>query len=400
MSVRTIERRLGRSPFSSFPVKNRKTGSVILIVLVTLLFTSLALVVFIEKASSDLLVEARESNSTRLRVEAYSALETTLGVLEVFRAVGGALHSPSEGWADPLTFANYQPGEGRTVEVAFEDESGKFSLPNVQAMTLNNLFQAWEMTPANAEKLTDALLGWMKKDYVPTGSGVRPDVYEEGELPFDAPARCLRSFSELRTIEYARDVFYDESGKPNELWARFQSAFSLYDYKTPNLNGANPEMLAGLGSTDLSQQKILDDYLKGTGTYEKKGPGFFKNAAEAGSVLGIQGPLGQMGTEIRALRIIVTVHEGQLAYRLTTVVAPKGGAKLAVTSAPTQTTQEGAKATPNDDPSSNAKTPKTPTKPGGSGSNQNAKKLNYPFTLLEIRENDEIPQPLPAAVTP
>src|SRR2546430_83696 len=131
MRMPTIERRLGRSPIPFFPVKNRNTGSVILIVLVTLLFTSLALMVFIEKASSDLLVEARESNSTRLRVEAYSALETTLGVLEEFRAVGGALHSPSEGWADPLTFANYQPGEGRTVEVAFEDESGKFGPPHV-----------------------------------------------------------------------------------------------------------------------------------------------------------------------------------------------------------------------------------------------------------------------------
>jgi general secretion pathway protein K len=359
---------------------------------------------FIEKASSDLLVEARESNSARLRLEAYSALETTLGVLEEFRSVGGALHSPSEGWADPLTFANYQPGEGRTVEITFEDESGKFSLPNVQALTLNNLFQSWELTQANAEKLTDALLGWMKKDYVPTGSGVRPEVYEEGSLPFDPPARSLRSFSELQTIEYAREIFYDEAGKPNELWARFQSAFSLYDYKTANLNGANPEMMAGLGVTDLSQQKVLNDYLKGTGKYETKGPGYFKNAGEAGAILGIQSPVSQMGTEIRALRIIVTVHEGQLVYRLNTVIAPKGGAKLAVTSAPTQTTQEGAKTTANEDASSKSsstsKTSKTPPKAGSSGSNPNAKKLNYPFTLLEIRENDEIPQPSPAAVTP
>jgi len=98
-----------------------------------------------------------------------------------------------------------------------------------------------------------------------------------------------------------------------------------------------------------------------------------------------------MGTEIRALRIIVTVHEGQWVFRLNTVIAPKGGAKLAVTSDPTQTTQEGAKATANDNaaPASGpgSKTAKTPSKPGNASGNPNAKKLNYPFTLLEIREN-------------
>ena len=55
------------------------------IVLVTLLFTTIALVAFVEKASDDLLVEAREAASRRLRQEAYSALEVTLCVLEEFR---------------------------------------------------------------------------------------------------------------------------------------------------------------------------------------------------------------------------------------------------------------------------------------------------------------------------
>jgi len=260
MNAPTKERRSGRSATSFFRPKNRSRGSIILIVLVTLLFASLALLVFIEKASSDLLVEARDSNAARLRLEAYSALETTLGVLEEFRSVSGALKSPSEGWADPLKFANYQPGEGRTVEIAFEDESGKFSLPNVQATTLNNLFQSWELTQANAEKLTDALLGWMKKDYAPTGSGVRPELYEEGSLPFGPPARSLTLLFGAADDRVCSRNILRRDRQTNELWARFQSAFSLYDYKTANLNGANPEMMAGLGVTDLSQQKVLNDY--------------------------------------------------------------------------------------------------------------------------------------------
>ncbi len=67
------------------------------IVLVTVLFATFALMAFMDKASTDLIVASRESTSRRLRVEAYSALETTLAVLQNFRTVSGPLRSPAEG---------------------------------------------------------------------------------------------------------------------------------------------------------------------------------------------------------------------------------------------------------------------------------------------------------------
>ena len=92
----------------------RNRGSVLIIVLVTLMFTVLALVAFIDKASTDLIVDTRDTNNRRLRQDAYSALEVTLAVLENFRSIDGALRSPIEGWSDPLTFASWTPSEGRT----------------------------------------------------------------------------------------------------------------------------------------------------------------------------------------------------------------------------------------------------------------------------------------------
>ena len=53
-------------------------ASVLVIVMITILFTAFALVAFIEKAGNDLLVEHREAQARRLRMEAYSALEVTL----------------------------------------------------------------------------------------------------------------------------------------------------------------------------------------------------------------------------------------------------------------------------------------------------------------------------------
>jgi hypothetical protein len=162
-------------------------GSVLVIVMITLLFAAIALVTFMEKASVDLLVDQRDVLTRRLRMEGYSALEMTLGVLNEFREAGNGLRSPAEGWSDPLTFAGYTPSDGRVVEVAFEDESGKISLPHANALILTNLFKNWGILQAEAETMADAMLGWMKRNHVYTSS-VQPN-YEMGPIPYVAPGR-------------------------------------------------------------------------------------------------------------------------------------------------------------------------------------------------------------------
>jgi general secretion pathway protein K len=363
---------------------------VLLIVLITLVFATVAMFAFIERASNDLLVEKRSSDATRLRLEAYSALETTLAVLEDFRQANGMLRSPSEGWGDPLAFAGYQPAEGRTVEVAFEDESGKYSLPNATQATLVNLFKAWEISDSDAAKLADAILGWMKKDYVASSAGA-PDAedYEREEIPYDPPGRPLRSFGELATIAVARDLFYDEAGQPNALWHRFVSAFSLYSFQSPSINGASPELLAGLGITDTMQQKQLDDYIHGRGLFENKGAGYFKSAQDVSAMFGAQSPAAALSTQISSLRIIVTVREGRSSFRINALIAPPGGATI-----PVGQTNQASTTNPND---STANSPSTTSTAAATA--QTTKKLNYPFTILEFRENDEMPSPPPPAST-
>ena len=151
--------------------------------MITLMFATFALVVFMEKASVDLLVEQREVVTRRLRVEAYSALETTLAVLEDFREAGQGLRSPAEGWNDPLGFAGYTPSDGRTIQINFDDESGKISLPRANAVILTNLFKHWGIVQVDAEALADALVGWMKRDHI-YSSAVQPN-YDQGPIPFE-----------------------------------------------------------------------------------------------------------------------------------------------------------------------------------------------------------------------
>jgi hypothetical protein len=368
-------------------------SSVLVIVLVTLFFTTFALVNFIEQASNDLLVEARAATAKRLRLEAYSALEVTLATLQDFSAANHGLHSAAEGWNDPLGFAGWAPRDGCTAEVAFEDESGKIPLNRVDAATLVNLFKGWQMPQADAERLADALLGWMRRDYV-AASGLATH-YDQGELPYDPPLRSLRSFSELAAIDYARDVFYDQQGRPNDLWHRFAATFSLFNYPQQNLNAMPADALTALGVSDPQLQQRMKDYLAGTGQYATQGARWFTSPADAAGVLGSSALPAGAGALVQALRVTITVREGRAQFRVSAVVAPPGGATLvqeiAAPAGATAPASAAAPATPAMRPATQgaAAPAVAPANP--------APKLNYPFTLLEIGENAVMSPPPPAA---
>lgn len=357
----------------------RCRGSVLLIVLVTLAFATLALLTFMDRASNDLLVEVREADASHLREEAYSALETTLAVLEDFRAVNGALRSPAQGWSDPLGWVGYQPAEGREVTVTLEDESGKLPLGAVDFTTLVALFTEWGMLEFDAEALADALLGWMRKDYTPVTAGApRIDAYERTPLPFAPPGRPLRSFRELAAIDGVKEAFFDEYGNPNELWTLFTQTVSLFNYRQPNINSAPPAVLGAVSRFDEFQRGQLSEFLNGTGAYAFQGPGYFQRANEVTNVLGAQSQPQGMGAEIQALRILVTVREGLASFNLNVVVAPPNGARLV---APVRTEGEQTAST--------SPAPVAPRRPAA-GTAAEPQPINYPYTLLELRENDAI----------
>ena len=354
-------------------------GSVIVVVLVALMFAAAALIVFIEKAGNDLLMETREADAARLRREAQSALETTLAVLEEFRQVQGALRSPAEGWGDPLEFAGYESLSGAVVRVRFEDESGKLSLPTMDGPALVELFKSWEVREADAERLADALLGWMQPDYVPKTAGApASEDYDRGDTPYQPPGRPLRSFSELAAIGVANEFFYDAAGRPNANWHRFRETVSLYRYPAPNLNAAAPGALAALSRFDDGQQRRFAEYLRGSGPYARRGPGFFRTADEALAVAGGQASLAGWGVEVRALRIRVFVERGGSRYELAALVSPPNGAEPVL---PVEIRKRDGRRTDAAAPAP-ASAPPPPAASRG-----NRKTLNYPFTLLEMTEN-------------
>jgi len=375
--------------------KQLRRGSILVVVLVTLMVTSIALVLFLEKASDDLLLEIREADARRLRAEAYSALETTLAVLVDFKTVNGALRSPAEGWSDPLGWVAYELPEDMTIRVEFQDESGKLSLPRATETNLTDLFLAWELPQADAERLADALLHWMSHEHV-LSSGYTPS-YDLDSLEISPPGRSLRTWSELAAIDVIRELFFEADGRPNALLKRFTDSLSLFNFNQTNINAATPDVLTLMGFEPTDQTRI-SYYLQGQGAYLSKGPGWFSSTAEISSIAG-KAPQGlNPGTEIRALRIVVTVQEGRSLFRLNTLIATGNNSAGPVT---TKATAEDSR-TKGTEENSTAQVTKTGarsssgstrTRTTASSSSATNTSINYPFVILEMRENDEIATP-------
>jgi len=142
------------------------------------------------------------------------------------------------------------------------------------------LFEDWNLNPTDAQHLADVLLSWIQQTYVPT-TGIAAD-YEQSAIPYDPPLRSLRSYGELAAIDFAKEVLYDEAGRPNALWWRFHNDISLFNFQKPNINGANPDVLWAVGQFGGDQQQNLSNYVNGTGDYTVNTPvgkQWFQNAS-------------------------------------------------------------------------------------------------------------------------
>ncbi len=365
----------------AFSLANLRRGSVLVVVLVTLLFAALLLTRMIETGSPDLLIAMRQADRARLRADAYSALETTLAALVDFRTVDGGLYAPVQGWADPLGYAGYAPREGVAITVTFDDESAKLSLPRLNPDTLNALLVQLGLVASDAARVTDALMVWMRNGHIATESATSARVYEQADPPSQPPYRSLRSFDELAAVAVARDFFYDAEGRPQPLLKAFKRVVSLYEFNTTNLNAAGESVLLASG-WDTSQSGQLQRYLTTPVSTTRTRP-YLSSLQEARGQVG-NAATRNFGAQIQLLRINVTVRQGAAQLQLSALVTWSGQARLPAPLAPnpgntTAAAQPAVGAPPNQ----------------AAGANT----LRYPFTVLELSENT-LPDPPPPPDAP
>lgn len=349
-------------------------GAVIVLVLVTLLLAAFLLTAFIRRSGTELLADARGAQQKELRAEAYSALETTLAVLADYRAAEGALRSPAETWGEPLVDTGYLPANGREVEVSFEDESAKLSLPTASEAELQTMMEFSGVERNEAERLSGALHAWIRAAPADAALDLDAPDYSRADPAYRPAGRALRSWRELAAVEMDRHVFFDEDGRPTAALEAFAREVSLHSFQKVNLNAARAGVLTALG-LGAGEVQSLENHR--TRPKPRGETGVFRSLTEAGTVMGASITGEKFGTNIEVLRVNVTVRQGAIAYRLSVVIAATTGAR--------------APQPRRDQPNPAA---------GGNGATTSPaperKMLNYPFAVLEIREDAEPTTPLPS----
>jgi general secretion pathway protein K len=375
-----------RQILKKLPFARSRRGSVVVVVLIIIMFAAMLLGRLIELSSTDLLIAMRVADRERLRADARAGLETTLAVLQDFQVIDRALYSPTQGWSDPLGYAGYVPREGVTLEVTFEDESAKLSLPKMNLDTLLLLLTEIGLAPNDADRVADGMMGWMHKEHVAGEAATSANVYLQDALAHEPPHRSLRSFDELADIAVAREFFYDLNGRPTQLWTDFVANVSLYNFESTNLNSASPTVMAASGWDD-SQVKNLGTYLSKT-QIATTTPPYLRSMNEVRQQVG-NAANRNLGTEIQVLRVNVIARQGAAQLKLSALICRSGQAKLPppVSTEQIQTTEEQA---------TEGQKAASPTTQAAQRTNTAGNSINYPFTILELTETslpDAVPSP-------
>lgn len=355
-------------PYSNIR-KKRRTGSILIAVLVLTAMISFIVLEFMEEATAKIKYFGLYYNRDDLRAEAYSMMDTALAVIDEIREIDGALHSPVQGWAKPLEYARMDLDPGLKVKIRVQDETGKLALSKLSPLTLNILFEEMGIAAQEADTLTDSLLDWIDEDDLTRLNGAESDYYERIGVDYVPPNEPIQSWEELRLIQGFDELFFDEDGIPNQYFNRFTGAISLTHDAKSNLNAARHLVLMTAARVEGFDQDLLYEYVSGEDrerfTADDRLINSFSNPYYSGSVR--TGGDSIVSTQTRDLKVTVEVGRGEASFLLTAIVRWTGS-----------------------NPGANAGNQRA-TRRGQTAEEEDlGASLGYPFEILRLTENFKI----------
>lgn len=260
-SVQALTSGASRSPGRGRP------GFMLILVLGTIILCAMIVTEFNKQVVEEIRYAGLFHEREDIRAESYSYFEAVMGVLHELREIDEALYGGAQGWADPLAYAGVEVPSWLDVQVAIEDETGKFSLTRLsEDLELSRrLFETLGFDLQTSDELHGALKDWTdENDEEELVGGAETDYYESLDPPFAAANSAVESWEEFRLIRYWSEAFFDpETGRPNERFQLFRSAVSLYHDSEVNENNATPLVQQVLQTGDSFDRQALNDYLAG-----------------------------------------------------------------------------------------------------------------------------------------
>ena len=263
-----------------------------------------------------------------LRIHAYSALDLTIGVLNEFAQIEKTLYSPSQGWGDPLKYAEIKPLEPNlNWQVRITDESGKVPISSVREKDMVYLFASMIAGESlvdedDGQPFYDALMDWQDVDDEERDEGAEDDYYEDLNPPYFTPGKKVENFEEFRMIKgfaFDRDepdesgIFYGEDGRETQNLNDFRNSFSFFHDGLVNVNGVSDFLLRFLCGDDES---LYEDLKSGPSSFSKE-KSFFTSMndpvlAQVARKTGIS-----LGTSASMFRVEIMITKGKPTFNYT-----------------------------------------------------------------------------------
>lgn len=351
-----------------------KAGSVLVFVLVLIVLLSVVATRLMQETVQELRYVSQQHHRDNLRIQAYSVLDLAVGVLNEFSTIEKTLYSPSQGWGNPLSYAEIEPPEqGVKWEVNIVDESGKVPLSGISEKDLVGLFAMMKAEDSlidedDGQPFYDSLMDWQDKDDEDRDEGAEDDYYEELDPPYFTPGKKIENFEEFRMIKgfaFEEDdpdnsgIFYDKFENETLNMKHFRGSFSFFNDGKVNLNGASDFLIRFLCGED---ERLYEDFLMGPSSSSAETSFYTSLNDPSISKLSQKRGIG-LSTSASMLRLEVLVSKGKANFQLHAVLGLNGG---------------------NQNPTN--RSPNVKRKPR-SPQNQ---KIKYPFRILSLRENENL----------
>lgn len=352
----------------------KNKGSILVFILALIVLLSVLCMRLMQETVQELRHVSQFHRRDDLRMHAYSALDVAVGALNEFMMIERTLYAPSQGWGDPLSYAEITPLDSRVQwSISLIDESGKVPISAISEKDLVSLFsimRAEEDSLVNeddGQPFYDSLMDWQDADDEERDEGAEDDFYEDLEFPYFTPGKKIESFEEFRMVKgFAYDsdepeesgLFYSESGSETIHMKNFRDSFSFFHNGPVNINTASSYLVKFLCGDDDS---LYDEIL--TGPSGSSGDPFFKNMNDPKLAQMRNNRSISTSTSATVFRVLVKVSKGKANFQLHAILG-SGNAMQAP-------------------PKSGKGKVQKPR------SQQNTK-IQYPFRILSIRENENL----------
>lgn len=348
-------------------------GSILAAVLGMIAVASFVVLAFMQEATDRIKYSGLFQNSDELRIEAYSLLDATIAVISEIQEIDGSLYSSSQGWNDPVGYAQIQMSDDLNFEIDIEDETGKLSLTQITPLILNTLFEEMGVSLPDAEILTDSLLDWIDNDDLTRLNGAEVDYYERLSPPYKPSNESLKSLNELFLIKGFDIFFLDDDGIPNYLYDQFKGAISIYHNELVNLNTAKALVHKVVSRVDGHNSEAIYNYVIGADKIPGSGDDQFINSHTHPFYPPAKNPdLNMANIYAHVLKITIKVSRGDSNFLLSAIIKNQSMSSITENEERINNTEVNSLLKATDE------------------NNNSRLTLRYPFDILLLTENQRI----------